>query len=114
MTPDVRWPRGLENRFDFGLLCLLIVFYVVKAVLMWRRSVFVDRLGASMIAANVAIGCAFAATAVWTLVPAWYRVEAVRWPIRLAVTTTAGWALLEMWRAKPARVRRAVEGDGDA
>lgn len=105
----VRWPHGPGNWIDVGLVVLLIVFYGVKAWLMWRRSGYVDRLGASLIVANATMALAFALELAWTLYPPWYRIEWLRWPVRALIAYAAGWALLEMWRAKPARVRRVTD-----
>lgn len=106
-----RWPHGVGGWIDLGLLVLLVVFYVAKTWLMWRRSGFIDRLGASIIVANGAMALAFGTSLAWTLYPPWYRLEWLRWPLRAVIAFGAGWALVEMWRAKPARVRR-VTGHG--
>ena len=107
------WPHGFGNWYDLALLVALALFKLDRGRTMWRRSRFVDWLGASFIASDFAIGFAYGAGVAFALFPSLLADGWLRWAVRTAVTATIGTAWLLMRRAAPARVASAVGGRAD-
>jgi hypothetical protein len=53
-------PATFDQWFALIAIAIIAVFQYTKAFLMWRRTVVRDRLGTSLIAANVALGSGYA------------------------------------------------------
>lgn len=100
------WPHDPGGWFALVLLALLASTELQTAWAMYRRSVFIDRLGAAFIAFDVLIGV------IWV-----YFVAAMLWPmivgshtllliLRAATLVAVLWKRLELYRSTPPRRER--------
>lgn len=110
MSDAIAWPHGFGDWYDVALLLMLALFKFDRGCTMWRRSGFIDRLGASFIASDFAIGLAYGVALTWTLYPP-LADEWARWVVRTVLSVVLGYAWVQMRLARPARVQR-VMGDG--
>jgi len=110
MNPN--WPHGFSSWYDLGLLTMLCLFKLDRGRTMLRRSRFIDRLGASFIASDFAIGFAYGVAIAFTLFPSLVTDGWLRWGVRTVVTLVLGTAWLLMRMANPARVQKAVGDRG--
>lgn len=110
---DPQWPVGWEARVDLGLIVLYITFKWLRAYKMGRYATRINRLGASTIASDIAVGCAFAMTVIYTLFPPLYAHDLYRMSIRFVFGLPIAWAFVEVIRARPVRIE-TVMGGSDA
>lgn len=93
---DPRWPTNQAQWIDFAIVIYIVQFLAIKSFLMWARTRVWQRLGASLIAVNVAFAVLYLAAILFTLWPAlagsaWVR-RGLRGEVALAVT----WSGLEL------------------
>lgn len=110
MPDGLVWPHGFSGWYDVLLLLMLMLFKLDRGTTMWRRSRFIDRLGASFIASDFTIGLAYGVALMWTLYPP-LAGDLERWMVRTVVSVVLGWAWIQMRLATSDRIDKAV-GDG--
>jgi hypothetical protein len=82
---DATWPANNDGWFSFCLICLLIEFFLLKALLMTRRMIGVVLLTASLIVSNTMLAIIFSFQQALTLWPTFFFVkhlDATTWIIR--------------------------------
>lgn len=67
-----RWPEGRDAWFDFALVLFIVTFLSIKAFLMWSRTKVWQRLGASLIAVNIAFAMLYLVAITYALWPSLY------------------------------------------
>jgi hypothetical protein len=112
MTDFLHWPHGFGSWYDLVLLAAIMSFKFDRGRTMWKRSRFIDRLGASFIASDFAMGTAYGYALALTLHPALIGNDALRWVMRTGIGIVVGWAWLQMRLTKQMRLEKAVSGDG--
>jgi hypothetical protein len=88
-------PATFDQWFALIAIAIIAVFQYTKAFLMWRRTVVRDRLGTSLIAANVALGSGYA----WGAFNRIHLHTHSPWEERLvlaAILAVVAWSLYEL------------------
>jgi hypothetical protein len=82
---DATWPANNDAWFAFLLICVLIEFFLLKALLMTKRMIGVVFLTASLIVANSMLAIIFSfqqALALWPTFFFVHHLETTKWVIR--------------------------------
>jgi lysylphosphatidylglycerol synthetase-like protein (DUF2156 family) len=82
---DATWPDTGDNWITFVLICVLIEFFLLKALLMTRRMIGVVLLTASLIVSNAMLAVIFSFQQALALWPTFFFVkhlDATTWVIR--------------------------------
>lgn len=97
---DARWPQAADARQNFAVFGLIVSFLLVKVILMAARTRTWTRLGASLIASNVAFAllyCYVMAAALWPVLATWtgFGWQAVD-ALRAFIVVAVAWAAIEL------------------
>jgi hypothetical protein len=96
-------PAGRDDWAQFVVLCLVIEFLIVKALLMARRMAEWAWLTVSLIAANLTFALVYMSVATRTLWPHWYRehTETIRWSSYVSLSLILVWGIWEIVNVPP-------------
>jgi hypothetical protein len=100
---DASLPSDRDGWAQFAVLCLVIEFLAVKALLMTRRMQGWAWLTVSLIAANVTFAVVYLSVATRTLWPVWYgrHVEIIRWASYVSLALVLIWGIWELVNVPP-------------
>lgn len=107
---DPTWPNSLHTWAVFAFSLALAIFKLDRGTLMWRRSSYVDRFGASIITFDLVMGATFLIVAAQSLYPRLQQSETVFWSLLLPLGLAMFWQWIEIRLATRERVHVAVAG----
>lgn len=92
------WPAASDGWQSLILLAVIVEFLWLKSWMMGAMTRHWDRLGSSLIAANVAFSVVYVYALGASLFPAWYLAHAAdaRYPIRGGLILVLGWGIAQL------------------